>query len=65
MKDQCRVVVIAGKLMAALVTYCENGTDHDTTPMTFTLPYTGLKIDSGFYSRKRLVNKDSSFSVLG
>ena len=29
--------------------------------MTFTLPYTGLKIDAGFYSRKRPVNKDSAF----
>lgn len=63
--NQYKNAPIAGKLMAALVTYCENGTDHDTTPMTFTLPYTGLKIDAGFYSRKRPVNKDSSFSVLG
>lgn len=48
-----------------LVTYCENGTDHDTKPMTFSLPYKGLKIDSGFYFRKRSVNKESSFFVLG
>ena len=47
--NQYKNAPIAGKLMAALVTYCEN----DTAPMTFTLPYTEVKIDAGFYSRKR------------
>jgi sarcosine oxidase subunit beta len=63
--NQYKNAPIAGKLMSALVTYCENGTDHDTTPMTFKMPYTGIEIDAGFYSRNRPVNTDSSFSVLG
>ena len=56
---------IAGTMMAALVDYCEAGNDHDTQPMRFTLPYIGREIDAGFYSRKRPINRESSFSVLG
>ena len=52
-------------MMAALVEYCEAGGDHDTAPLRFTLPYLGREIDVGFYSRKREINKESSFSVLG
>ncbi|MFC3118766.1 hypothetical protein ACFOHS_13320 [Jhaorihella thermophila] len=33
--------------MAALIEYCENGTDHDTTPMPFKLPHIGRTIDAG------------------
>ena len=56
---------IAGKLMASLVQYCEAGHDHDSAPMRFTLPYLGRDISAAFYSRKRPVNSESSFSVLG
>ena len=63
--NQFKNAPIAGKMMAALVDYCENGGDHDTTPLTFRLPYIGRDIDVGFYSRKREINKESSFSVLG
>ena len=63
--NQYKNAPIAGKLMASLIDYCENGNDHDTNPMTFTLPYLGLETDAGFYSRKRPINEESSFSVLG
>ncbi len=63
--NQYKNAPIAGKMMAALVDYCENGGDHDTTPLRFTLPYIGRDIDVGFYSRRRPVNRESSFSVLG
>jgi sarcosine oxidase subunit beta len=63
--NQYKNAPIAGKLMAALVTYCETGNDHDTDPMQFTLPYLNRQIDAGFYSRKRPINDESSFSVLG
>ncbi|MHA6264526.1 NAD(P)/FAD-dependent oxidoreductase [Arenibacterium sp. CAU 1754] len=63
--NQYKNAPIAGKMMAALVTYCENGGHHDAAPLTFTLPYLNRDIDVGFYSRKRPVNQDSSFSVLG
>jgi sarcosine oxidase subunit beta len=63
--NQYKNAPIAGKMMAALVAYCEGGADHDTAPLQFQLPYIGRDIDVGFYSRKREINQESSFSVLG
>ena len=63
--NQYKNAPIAGKMMTALIYYCENGADHDTRPLQFTLPYIGQDIDVGFYSRKRKINEESSFSVLG
>ncbi|MDF0600869.1 FAD-dependent oxidoreductase [Psychromarinibacter sp. C21-152] len=63
--NQYKNAPIAGKLMAALVDYCEAGADHDADPLQFELPYIGRTVDAGFYSRKRPINEDSSFSVLG
>ena len=63
--NQYKNAPIAGKMMAKLVDYCEVGNDHDTAPLSFRLPYIGRDIDVGFYSRKREINKESSFSVLG
>lgn len=63
--NQYKNAPIAGKMMAALIDYCEAGNDHDATPLQFTLPYIQRDIDVGFYSRKRPINAQSSFSVLG
>ncbi len=63
--NQYKNAPIAGKMMAALIDYVEGGADHDEKPMQFELPYIGRTINTGFYSRKRPVNTDSSFSVLG
>ncbi len=63
--NQYKNAPIAGKMMTALINYCEGGADHDTTPLQFDLPYIGRSIDVGFYSRKRPINEESSFSVLG
>ncbi len=63
--NQYKNAPIAGKMMAALVDYCEAGNDHDAKPLTFRLPYIDRNIDVGFYSRKREINQESSFSVLG
>jgi len=63
--NQYKNAPIAGKLMAALVSYCEAGNDHDSSPLQFELPYIGRSIDTGFFSRNRAVNQESSFSVLG
>ncbi|HSF94480.1 MAG TPA: FAD-dependent oxidoreductase [Thermohalobaculum sp.] len=63
--NQYKNAPIAGKMMAALVEYCEAGNDHDTRPLQFRLPYIGRTTDAGFYSRKRKINSESSFSVLG
>ncbi|NND92656.1 MAG: FAD-binding oxidoreductase [Granulosicoccus sp.] len=63
--NQFKNAPIAGRMMADLVEYCENGNDHDQVPMPFHLPYIDHTIDTGFYSRKRAINSESSFSVIG
>lgn len=63
--NQYKNAPIAGKMMAALVEYCEAGNDHDADPLTFHLPCIGVDTNVGFYSRKRVINPESSFSVLG
>ncbi|MBY8975018.1 FAD-binding oxidoreductase [Rhodobacteraceae bacterium NNCM2] len=63
--NQYKNAPIAGKMMTALVAYCEAGNDHDAAPLTFTLPYLQRVVNVGFYSRKRPINEESSFSVLG
>ncbi|WP_425044590.1 NAD(P)/FAD-dependent oxidoreductase [Primorskyibacter sp. S87] len=63
--NQYKNAPVAGKLMAALVAYCEGGANHDAQPLQFALPYIGRTIDTGFYSRNRPINDESSFSVLG
>ncbi|MEM1049653.1 MAG: FAD-dependent oxidoreductase [Pseudomonadota bacterium] len=63
--NQYKNAPIAGKMMAALIAYCEGGADHETDPLQFELPYLKRSIDVGFYSRKRPINQESSFSVLG
>ncbi|MEM6665775.1 MAG: FAD-dependent oxidoreductase [Pseudomonadota bacterium] len=63
--NQYKNAPIAGKLMAGIIQYCEAGNNHDAAPLTFRLPYLGRDVDAGFYSRKRSINEESSFSVLG
>lgn len=63
--NQFKNAPIAGRLMAELIEACENGLDHDREPLKVTGHYTGLEIDLGFFSRRRPINQDSSFSVLG
>lgn len=63
--NQYKNAPIAGKLMASLIDYCESGNDHDANPLQFNLPYINHDIDVGFYSRKREINMESSFSVIG
>lgn len=63
--NQYKNAPIAGKMMAALVAYCEDGNEHDKYPLKFNLPYINHSLDVSFFSRKRKINQDSSFSVLG
>ena len=56
---------VAGKMMAALVDYCEKDNDHDVDPLSFRLEHIGREVNVGFYSRKREINLQSSFTVLG
>lgn len=63
--NQYKNAPIAGKMMAALIGSCEAGNDHDAHPLSFRLPYIDLDANVGFYSRRRSINEESSFSVLG
>lgn len=56
---------IAAYCLTKLIQEVEAGHDHDTDPVKVTMPYTGLELDMGVFSRNREINKDSSFSVLG
>jgi len=63
--NQFKNAPIAGKLMTALIDYCEAGNDHDADPLQFKLPRIARSIDVSHYSRRREINANSSFSVLG
>ena len=54
-----------GALMAELIERSEAGHDHDAEPIRVRLQHIGREIDLGFYSRRRAINRESSFSVLG
>jgi sarcosine oxidase, subunit beta len=63
--NQFKNAPVVGHLMAELIEKVEHGHDHDNEPVKVKCRYTGLELDSGFYSRLREINPDSSFSVNG
>jgi len=63
--NQYKNAPVVGKMMAELITQCENGKDHDQDPIIFHLEKMDRDIDMKFYSRLREINQESSFSVLG
>ena len=63
--NQYKTAPVVGIMMAELVDYCEKGNDHDKEPFQFRMKHTGVTLDVGFFSRKREVNENSSFSVNG
>ena len=63
--NQYKNAPVVGAMMAELIDACEKGLDHDRDPFQFTMKYTGRKLDVGFFSRKREINYNSSFSVNG
>ena len=63
--NQFKNASIAAKLMAKLIDHCEAGHDHDARPLQFTMPVTREVLDTRFFSRNRVINQESSFSVLG
>ncbi|MCQ0971267.1 FAD-binding oxidoreductase [Paracoccus sp. TK19116] len=63
--NQFKNAPVAGKIMARIVTACEDGHDHDADPLSFHLDRIDRSIDLSTYSRKRVVNPNSSFSVIG
>lgn len=63
--NQFKNAPVAGRFLAELVAACESGHDHDSDPVQVKLERTGFVADLGHYSRKRPINRDSSFSVMG
>jgi len=63
--NQYKNAPVVGRLMAELIAACESGHDHDRDPVSFTMHYTRRTCDIGFFSRRREINTDSSFSVIG
>ncbi len=63
--NQFKNAPIAGEMMAELIAACEAGRDHDRDPVAFHLRHIDRDISLGFFSRRREINPDSSFSVLG
>ena len=63
--NQFKNAPLVGKIMAGIIDHCEAGHNQDAEPLQFRLPYIDQVIDTSFYSRKRAVNQESSFSVVG
>ena len=63
--NQFKNAPVAGLLMAELIAACEGGRDHDADPVQIHMTNTDRNLDIGFYSRRREINEESSFSVLG
>jgi sarcosine oxidase subunit beta len=51
--------------MAELIDACENGHDHDRDPLRVKCRHSDRVLNAGFYSRRREVHRDSSFTVNG
>lgn len=63
--NQYKNATIAAFMMGEIIAACENGRDHDGNPVEIICPCTKLALNSGFYSRNRKINANSSFSVRG
>jgi len=63
--NQFKNAPVAGAMMADLIDKVEAGHDHDADPVQFGLKHIGRSTNVGFYSRLRVINPESSFSVLG
>lgn len=63
--NQFKNAPVVGEMMAEMIAAGESGVDLDQTPLPFRLKQLDRTIDTGFFSRNRRVNDESSFSVLG
>ncbi|WP_282604343.1 FAD-binding oxidoreductase [Pelagibius sp. Alg239-R121] len=63
--NQFKNAPVVGMMMNALVDYVEGGADHDKEPLEYPLPNMDYVLNMRFCSRKREINSESSFSVVG
>ncbi|MEE9415113.1 MAG: FAD-dependent oxidoreductase [Acidimicrobiales bacterium] len=63
--NQYKNAGVAAQMMADLIVAVEAGHDHDADPFISTGRYTGAELNTGFFSRNRTINPDSSMSVHG
>ena len=63
--NQYKNAPVAGVMMAELIEACEEGHEHDKDPLNIHLKNIKREINLGFYSRNRIINSESSMSVLG
>ena len=63
--NQFKNAPIVGEMMADIIEATESGNDQDKNPIDFHLKNIDRSVTTGFYSRLREINQDSSFSVLG
>ncbi|MAG00007.1 MAG: FAD-dependent oxidoreductase [Acidiferrobacteraceae bacterium] len=63
--NQFKNAPVVGEMMAEMIAAGEDGVDLDRSPLEFRLRQLDRTIDTGFFSRNRTVNDESSFSVLG
>jgi sarcosine oxidase, subunit beta len=63
--NQFKNAAPVGYMMTQIINAVENGHDHDAEPVQYPAIYTKLQINTGFYSRLREINQESSFSVSG
>ena len=59
-----KVAPIVGRAMAELITACENGLDHDASPLGVPAATSDAILDMGAYSRRRPVPSEARISVL-
>jgi len=63
--NQFKNAPVVGEMMSDLIAACEDGRDHDAEPVSFHLKHIDRTVSLGFYSRRRIPDSRSSFSVLG
>jgi sarcosine oxidase subunit beta len=63
--NQFKNAPVVGYFMAALISACEAGHDHDADPVVATGRHTTHSIGLGHYSRLRQIHSESNFNVMG
>lgn len=60
-----KLAPIVGRFLLEIIEASEAGHDHDAEPVTVHCPATGLRINLGVFSRRRLVTEGHARNVLG